>query len=653
MTFVRLLSRLLPLCGVFPLLPPGAAAAPPPLLPAPQHARYDGGRLVLRNGLQIVVPASCPARVTEIADVLRDELRAQAGISAEIVSGETSAPAGSVRLALTPPNAATPSPEAYTLKIGRTIGIAAADPRGLLWGAQTLLQCIDTASGPPAVPRCEIADAPASPWRALLLDPARSFLDLDFLRRTIREMSACKLNILHLHLIDDQAWRFQSKAFPKCNRPGEPFYTQAELKELVAFAARYGVGIVPEFDFPGHAMTAIAAYPDLDCEGRVRPVNDAILCIGKPLAWQLMESVVAESAEIFPSPYLDLGADEPFAIKRWETSPDCQALMKLKGVTTVTALYHAFLNDLNALAKQHGKKLIVWSDAIHAGVEPMPAKDIIIDAWTNDANVQALAADGYAIINSSFRPLYLSSFGMLGGYPLETVWQWDPTRFGLPGPKHTVDYKTLPAHANILGGQACIWATEETLAERRLYPRLFAVAETLWSGPRRPDFASFEARVPAAMARLRQLGAPDYDALPSEALFTRAEKDGVISAPALRTAQNYRDFILTFERRADAPSADTGLIIRCAPAVAGAPRGFAVPAVSPWGQPIPAWLPAPGGWHQFELVARGAIVSLTVDGYLLWSVPDPAPRAGPIALTGAESEFKNIQLRVLAPPSAP
>ncbi len=442
-----------------------------------------GGRLTLQDGLKVVIASSAPVRVREIASLLRDELRSTAGITAQVEPRDGPGPAGAVRLVLaTEPDGAA-KPEHYTLSVTPDgVEVRAGDTRGLLWGVQTLLQDIELSnSRSPSLACGVISDAPAYPWRAVMLDPVRSFLDLSFLRRTIRVMSAYKLNTLHLHLSDDQAWRFESKAFPLCNRPGEPFYTQAELKELVAFAQRYGVEIVPEFDFPGHAHAAVEAYPDLDCEGKTRPMDEAIFCSAKPFTWEFMAKVLAEAAEIFPSPYVHLGADEPFAVKRWETCPFCQARMKERGVTTTAALYHTFVTDLDALVQRQGKRMIVWNDAITPGVQPMPPKDILIDAWANPGNVRKLAEAGYTLINSSIRPLYLSSYSQRDGFPLRSVWQWTPAVFGLREARASdPDLRAvpLPETAHVLGGQASAWAAEQGRMERRLYPRLLAVAET-------------------------------------------------------------------------------------------------------------------------------------------------------------------------------
>ncbi|MGA2533683.1 MAG: family 20 glycosylhydrolase [Candidatus Aminicenantales bacterium] len=631
----------------------------PPLIPAPKHVEYTRGALTLDRRMRIIVPAEARARILEIAGILSDGLRDAAGVEASSVRGGTGGAKGTIRLTLAAVRG-TEDPEAYTLDVGRSIEITASDPRGLLWGAQTLLQSIQVSGSSATVPKGTISDRPSRPWRGLMLDPVRSFLDLDFVRRTIRVMSACKLNVLHLHLIDDQAWRFETKAFPKCNRPGEPLYTQAELRELVAFAARYGVEIVPEFDVPGHSMTAVNAYPELDCERRPRKMDEAIFCAGRPFTWEFIDRLLGEAADVFPSAYIHLGADEPYAIKRWADCPDCRARMKQKGVTSLEALYHTFVIDLDELVRRHGKKLIVWSDAIHPGVAPMPPKDIVIDAWVDFGTVRPLAEAGYTMLNSSNGPLYLTSFGLREGLPLAAVEAWNAARFPSPGARlgdRTLRYQALSANAHILGGHASAWATEQRLTERRLYPRLLAVAENLWSEDRATgDAAEFEARYRAGFAaRLRRMGVPDDEAAPMESLFTAADGSTVAAGetrPGWAVSErSYRDFRLTFELRAPAPGDHTGVFIRCAPGggAGTAPDGFPIVAAAPPGLVMSEGLRLSEGWDRFEVVARGPIVSLTINSGLAWSGVDSAPRAGPIVLrsTGKDWQIREVRVQPL------
>jgi len=636
------------------------AAASPSLIPRPAASRYGKGWFRFVPGQRIVVPAGGAARLAEVADVLREGLRDFAGVEAVVETGAGRAAEGTISLSLDP-RAFSGEPEAFRLEVGRSARLVASGPRGLVWAVQTFLQSVEPSGAGPAVRFVTITDKPRRPWRGLMLDPVRSFLDLDFVRRTVRVMSAYKLNVLHLHLTDDEAWRFESKAWPKCNRPGEPLYTQAELRELVAFAGRYGVEIVPEFDVPGHSLTAVNAYPELDCERRPRAINEAIFCAGRPFTREFIDRLVAEAAAVFPSEFIHLGGDEPYAVRRWADCPDCRARMEREGVASVDALYHVFLRDLDMIARRHGRRLIVWNDAIHPGVEPMPPRDILIDAWFDYAVVGPLADAGYTILNSSQGPLYLTSFGLGEGLPLGAVLAWNATRFPDP-PAETgakaLDYRTLSPRAKILGGHASAWATEQSLVERRLYPRLLAAAEDLWSEGRATAAAEFETRYRAGHpARLRRLGVPDEGEGTSEAPFPGGS--GAVLMPGsgppgwIASSRPYKDFRLAFEWRAPSPAeaSKVGIFIRCGPAEAGgaAPDGFAVAAAPPPGLVMSSGARPAAGWNRGEVAARGRIVSLTVNGVLAWSVVDPSPRSGPIVLwgSGPAQEFRNLRLWTL------
>lgn len=649
------------------------AHAQPALIPEPAQVHYTHGWLELGPGTLIVVPADSSSALLDTAGVLRDELQERLGLTSTIRRGAAPA-AGAIVLAA---DGATerPADESYTLEIGRNAEIHAATVRGVLWGAQTLLQSIEARDGGFVLRRGTIADRPVRAWRALMLDPARSFLSLDFLRRTIRVMSAYKLNVLHLHLTDDQGWRFQSKRFPKCTPPGEPCYSQDELRALVAFAARYGVEIVPEFDFPGHSRAAIAAYPELDCSGQARGVDDAILCCGKPFTWTFIDGIVAEAATVFTSPYIHLGADEPFALRRWADCPDCQQRMKDKGVTTLAGLYHTFVLDLDAIVRRHGKRMIVWNDAFRLGVEPAPTPDITIDAWRDSANAAEFARAGFPLINSSSGPLYLTSFGLRGGLPLPAVLAWNATRFAAAEPKRgaaTVAYAQLPDDAALMGGQACAWATEQGMVERRLYPRLLAVADSLWAEPRTTDIARFEARLhPAHDRLLRSLGVGADEAQPIQVLFEGKDSRPSISAGApdltstpdglvaragpargwLRTQTGYRNFILTFERWSPTETDATGVFVGCDPSrpPGDTPDGWEISAAAMPGFPATRSLHPPRQWARYEFVARSGIVTLSINGRLAWSVADHRGAAGAIALAGAGGDrFRAIRVRPLA-----
>ncbi|MDR1011501.1 MAG: family 20 glycosylhydrolase [Opitutaceae bacterium] len=608
------------------------------MMPKPLRLEQGAGREPLKPGLRVNIPAQSPARIREIAEVFAEYLKEQTSLACKLVSSDAIEPGAVTLILQTPSVAEACASESYSIEINeKGIVVAAASTEGLLWGVQTLLQGIEHENGQHYIRHASINDQPARAWRGLMLDPARSFLDLAFIRRTIRVMSAYKMNVLHLHLIDDQSWAFESRAFPKCNRPGEKYYTQDQLRELVKYAARYGVDVLPELDFPGHSHAEVAAYPQLDCEGKTRGMNDTILCAGKPFTWEFMEKVIAEVAAIFPSRYIHLGADEPFAMKRWKDCPDCQARMKARGVTTLESFYHTFVIDLNDIVKRNGRRLIVWNEAIHPGVAPMPPKDITIHAWTNYKNAQTMAAAGYTIINSSYAPLYLTSFGLRQGVALSAVKAWDATLFGAENPKPgaaSVKYARLPPGALILGGQACMWATEQGLVEKRLYPRMLCTAETLWAEGRAGDLADFEIRWPAHERRLDKFGvSPEYKRTPGT-LFDGKTSD-------LRSSEKkYCDFILTFELNTDETPVFSGFVLR---------DNFRLNVTPPAGHVLMRSLRALKGWHTYEVTARDSVISLTIDGCMAWSVSNADVRTGHIILqeAGKVNACRNITLRNL------
>lgn len=685
--------------GCAPARPAPREASPrgPALLPGVSQRELREGSFRL-NESSAVFDDTHDEQVQQVAALFRGELLRATGrdVGKALFRYGNGPGPHAIDLILREPARGEERSEAYALVVGDSALISAAHARGLIWGMQSFLQMLDPSTRPPSLQAGTTTDAPAYPWRGLLLDPARHMLDLDFLRRTLRVMSAYKMNVLHLHLVDDGAWRFELKSYPKCHGTGRPFYTRQEIKDLVAYAANLGIEIVPEFDFPGHSLAAVNAYPELDCEGKTRSggkEDAAILCPGKAATWTFLESIVSEAAEVFPSKYLHMGGDEPYAIRRWASCSDCQARMKKEGVATLEALYHTYLRDVHAIAKRHGKTVIFWDDAVHPGVEPMPPRDVVIHGWKDFKTVEALARAGYAIVNSSYGPMYLTSHGMGAGFPLEAVVAWDPRHFANPQPKRgamEVTLIPLPEGSKILGGEACCWATDQDVLERRLYPRLLAAAEGMWSGqpPDRRDPAELRARIAAGhLDRLRAFGVPISEASVGELLFNGKSLAGWVPVKGsefraiggalvatgkggngwLRTEKTYRDFALSFDwqpglhdaAEGDVGTYDSGVFIRCAPdgnpwpekeiQIAKGDEGhgyFGIPNA-----PAAPQLIRPKDWNTFEVLARGASLTLIVNGMTAWTTTDPTPKAGHIAFQaeGHAMRFRNIRLRELAP----
>src|SRR5581483_10261569 len=218
----------------------------PFLVPAPQHVSYQAGSLHLDNGAELVFDGTASPRMPEIAGLLQEGLQAL-GVNARLANDRSTPGIPVIRLAIRP--LARSGPEgSYEIQVAEAVTLSAAEPVGLIWAVQTTLQAVQSAGGHKSIRKMDISDEPRFAWRGLMIDPVTVFIPVPYLQRLIREMSDYKLNILHLNLTDSNAWRMEIKGYPGCNPPHEPFYTQAELRELAAYAKRYGVEIVPEID---------------------------------------------------------------------------------------------------------------------------------------------------------------------------------------------------------------------------------------------------------------------------------------------------------------------------------------------------------------------------------------------------------------------
>ena len=323
----------------------GRSVAPLPLLPMPQSVTRAAGSFTVHDGATI---AATDAGATSAATLLAAHVKAERGLT--LVPG----PTGAIRLVRDP---AVTGNEAYRLTVTpQGITITASGDRGLVHGTMTLAQLLspDAAFGKAVtVPALTITDAPCFAWRGLMIDTARNFLALPALRAIVDQMASVKLNTLHLHLTDDQGWRVEIKKYPKLTQVGawrrppstggaQPtervggFYTQAELKDLVAYASARGITIVPEIDLPGHAQALVAAYPDLGILGDTPAVSNQwgimpYLFNPGPKGIAFVKDVLDELMAIFPGTYIHLGGDE--AVKdQWQRSPVVQAQMTALGI---------------------------------------------------------------------------------------------------------------------------------------------------------------------------------------------------------------------------------------------------------------------------------------------------------------------------------
>jgi hexosaminidase len=421
-------------------------------------------------------------------------------------------------------------PEAYRLTVGKGgARIEASDPAGLYYGAVTLWQLItaDGGQGRATLAPMTIEDRPRFRWRGLMLDSARHFQTLAEIRRLIDWMALHKLNVLHWHLTDDQGWRLQILKYPRLTevgawrtppagspdqgpRPYGGVYTQAEARAVVAYAAARHILVVPEIEMPGHAISALLAYPELGTGAPPRPEEQSHWG-GFPYVFNVedrtfgvLEDVLTEVMAIFPSPYIHVGGDEAEA-ERWNGDPAVQARMAALGIKDAAGLQAHFTQRIAQFLKAHGRRLVGWDEILNGGGL---ASEAVVMSWHGVSGAANAAAAGHDAILAPAPILYFDNWQAVGA-------DQPPGRGYLVPLKDVYGFEPLPASfdaasaGHILGLEAALW-TEHIRSFDELqamaFPRAAALAEVGWSDPSRRDWRSFLDRLPAQMKRYAALG---------------------------------------------------------------------------------------------------------------------------------------------------
>ncbi|MFD3922522.1 beta-N-acetylhexosaminidase [Streptomyces sp. NPDC058595] len=431
--------------------------------------------------------------------------------------------------------------EGYGITVGpQTLVLRAAHPTGLLRGVQTIRQLLPAEAlsgrsrprgGPWELPCAEISDVPRHPWRGVMLDVARHFQPVAYLRRYVDLLAFHKLNTLHLHLTDDQGWRMPVDAYPRLTsvgghrsesmtwppgRGGDRFdgvphsgsYTKAELRALVSYAAERGVSVVPEIEMPGHVRAALAAYPELGNHPERSlgvwtrwGVCDTVLGV-HDRALDFCRTVLEEVMDVFPSPYIHIGGEE-CPTTEWENSPAARARAAAEGLSGPAALHGWFMGRIGAFLVERGRKPVGWAET---GTE-LPL-DFTVMTWRDPAHALAAARRGHRVVTAHHRATYLDY--AQSAEPCEP-----PGQPGDPVALHAVHgNEPVPGDweagesAQVLGTQAQLW-TEYVKTPDRIeyltYPRLCALADRAWSGGH-SDWAGFVERLRHHTARLDALG---------------------------------------------------------------------------------------------------------------------------------------------------
>jgi hexosaminidase len=387
--------------------------------------------------------------------------------------------------------------ESYRIDITRRQALLTAPTVvGALRGLETLLQLLDADRNGYFLPGVQIDDQPRFPWRGLLIDVARHFQTMEVLKRNLDAMAAVKLNVLHWHLTEDQGFRVESKKFPKLHQLGSDgnYYTQEQVREIIAYARDRGIRVVPEFDMPGHSTSWLVGYPELGSAPgpytiERRPgIFEPALDPTREEVYKFLETFLGEMAALFPDDYLHIGGDENEG-KQWDRNPAIQAYMKQKGIKDNHALQAYFNTRLLKILQKHKKKMIGWDEIL----QPELPKDVVIHSWRGTAALAEAARKGYDGILSN-------------GYYIDLIQPASQHYVSDPLP---ADSTLTPEEAkHVLGGEATMWAewvTPETI-DSRIWPRTAAIAERLWSPRTVNDIPDMYRRMAVISLQLEELG---------------------------------------------------------------------------------------------------------------------------------------------------
>lgn len=396
--------------------------------------------------------------------------------------------------------------ESYTLEVTPAGSrIHAASSLGSLHGLQTFLQLVTITSGGFAAPAVNIQDQPRFPWRGLMIDVARHFIPVDVLKRNLDGMEAVKLNVFHWHLSDNEGFRVESRKFPKLQEEGSDgqFYTQEEVRELIAYAHDRGIRVVPEFDMPGHSTAWFVGYPELASGSgpyqleRKWGVFDPAMDPTNEKTYKFLNEFLAEMAKLFPDQYFHIGGDEVNG-KEWDSNPKIQEFMKSHNIKNNVELQAYFSQHLQELVVKHGKTPVGWDEILVPGV----SKNIVIQSWRGADSLAAAAKQGYRSILSN-------------GYYIDLGWS-AARHYAVDPMAGAASSLTAEEKERILGGEATMWSEYVNWenVDSRIWPRTAAIAERYWSPQNTTDAPSMYFRMEAESTRLEFLGLTQRSYLP-------------------------------------------------------------------------------------------------------------------------------------------
>ena len=497
------------------------------VIPMPRSVEYHSGNFTISTETKFYTNLSAESR-----QALTDYLE---GTSLSSVSFAESATGNNgIELNLCDSSIVTGN-EAYRIEIDKKgVRLSANTETGIFYGLQTLLQLLNNGDNK-TLPALTINDSPRFPYRGLHLDVSRHFFDKEFVKKQLDAMAYFKMNRLHWHLTDGAGWRIEIKKYPRLTsfaawRPFDKlndwwvggrtfceqddpravggYYTQDDIREVVAYAAERHITIIPEIEMPGHSEEVLATYPELSCSGK--PYVNADFCIGTEKTFEFLENVLLEVIDLFPSEYIHIGGDEA-SKSSWKTCPRCQKRMADEHLNSVDELQSYMIHRIEKFLNDHGRKIIGWDEIIEGGLSPTAT----VMSWRGEeGGIKAVKAGNQAIMTPG-KYCYLDAFQdapntqpmAIGGYlTLEKVYSFEPVPDSL---------STKEAEL-ILGVQGNVWTEHIPTPEHyeyMIYPRILALAEIGWSPSEVKKWDNFHTRALQAVNMLREQG---YNPFPLE-----------------------------------------------------------------------------------------------------------------------------------------
>jgi len=493
----------------------GAEWDPPRVVPRPE--KMEAGEGCFAFGSETVI--ACDPRMRREGEYLAQLLRTPTGFDLPIRAAVPAKGADCVVLR-TVSGREDLGEEGYEMKVLKDrVLIEAPTAAGVFYGCQTLRQLLPAAveSENPttgvtwAVPCVHIVDKPRYAWRGVMLDPGHNFLDPAHTKRYIDAMACYKMNRLHWHLTD-MGWAIEIKKYPKLtdlkNRTPitnrwrkaygkctHGFYSQEEVREIVAYAAERHVTIVPEIEMPGHSTGALACYPELACPNWPDKVVNArsyhsyrsVFCAGNDKAFEFLEDVLTEVIELFPSKLIHIGGDE-CGKGHWKKCPLCQARIKAEGLKDEEELQSYFIKRIEKFLHGKGRRLIGWTEIVEGGLAP----DATVQSWLDPKYAVAAVKAGHDVVMSTNRHCYLNYLGL----SLEKCYGWEPTPPGL----------SAEEARHVLGVEPCLWGYPQHRHDQLLFPRLCAFAEIGWTAKEMRNWEDFKRRLAPHSRRLDEIG---------------------------------------------------------------------------------------------------------------------------------------------------